>query len=116
MRTLSPNAIPPCLNTVSVCHRTASWITGTFRRCSCAEWYAVVMTGDDVRKVLFHQKFRGYDPKQVDRTLDSAAAALDRGAPLRRDELEKIDFRLRLRGYNCDEVDHFLTRLADETR
>jgi DivIVA domain-containing protein len=68
------------------------------------------MTGDDVRRVKFREKLRGYNPEDVDAFLDRVANELDQQRSPR-PLLDGLSFREKLRGYHPDDVDKFVDRL-----
>jgi DivIVA domain-containing protein len=73
----------------------------------------MVMRGEDVRKVEFREKMRGYHPEDVDQLLERIADEVDAG---RSPEglLSDVSFREKMRGYHPSDVDNFLDRLRAE--
>jgi DivIVA domain-containing protein len=71
------------------------------------------VTGDDVRKAGFRERWRGYDPRVIDPLLEETAKAIDDGQSV--SELvrhaRRRPFPMKLRGYHPDDVDRLLDRL-----
>jgi len=71
------------------------------------------LNADDVRRIGFREKFRGYDPAVIDPLIEGIAAAIDEGRSV--SELvrhaRRRPFPLKWRGYHPDDVNRFLDRL-----
>ena len=70
----------------------------------------VMVTGNDVRTAMLRGALRGYRPGDVDRVLESAAAALDAGLSPG-SALAGVTFRKALRRYNVEDVDRLIESL-----